>query len=91
MGAIAVASASLTSASVIGAIAEASRSREASAATVAGSTIKAGKMAVNPTKTFRGMGSSKGRPSGQFTLASQNLMAPFRTFEPQPGDARLSR
>jgi hypothetical protein len=90
MGAIAVASASLTSASVIGAIAAASRSREVSAAT-AGNTIKAGTMAVNLTKTFRGMGSSKGRHGGRPTLAIQNLLSISRPSEPEPGDARLSR
>jgi hypothetical protein len=90
MGAIAFASASLTSASVIGAIAAASWPREAAAAT-AGSTIKAGTMAVNPTKTFRGMGSSKGSPSGRPTLAIKNLLSISRTSEPQAGDARLSR
>jgi hypothetical protein len=77
MGAIALASASLISASVIGVIATAARPREASAAT-AGSTIKPGTMAVKPSKMFLGMGSGKGRPCGLSILSIQKFVGHFQ-------------
>ena len=91
MGAIALASARVTSASVMGAIAATAGARKGSAATAGsttvGSTMKVGMMDVTPSKTFRSMGRCNGRPSGRSTLAINFQLVTTTASQQQPADS----